>query len=77
MSHRHRDCCCERKCEPVCRCGNNSCGGGFGNGCGNSFGNCGAGSGIWILLLLLGCGGIGGRGGRGCGGCGGGFGGLF
>lgn len=69
MSHRHRDCCCENRCQPVCKCGNNNCTGGCGNGCG---GGLGGGSGIWILLLLLGCGGIGGRG-RGCGG----FGGLF
>ena len=69
MSHRHKDCCCENRCQPVCRCGNNSCTGGCGNGYGGGFGG---GSGILIVLLLLGCGGIGGRG-RGCGG----FGGLF
>jgi len=42
MSHRHKDCCC---CKPVCSCGN-SCGTG-------GFGDCGAGSGIWIIILLL------------------------
>ena len=72
MSHRHRDCCCEKRCEPVCRCGNNNCSGGCGGGIGGGFGGYGGG-GILLLLVLLGCGGIGGRG-RGCGG---GFGGFF
>ena len=48
MSHRHKNCCCcepVRCCKPVCSCGN-SCGTG-------GIGNCGAGSGIWIIIILL------------------------
>ena len=44
MSHRHKDCCC---CEPVCNC-KPACSCGTGG-----IGNCGTGSGIWIIILLL------------------------
>ena len=57
MSHRHRHCCCDNRCccKPVCRCENNveiaaDVAIIVGTGCGN-------GSGIWLILLLLGCGG--------------------
>jgi hypothetical protein len=59
MSHRHnKSCCCNSCCRPVSNCGNNcgnSCGGGFGGGLGSGCG--GGGTGIWLILLLLGVGG--------------------
>ena len=44
MSHRHTECCC---CEPVCCC-KPACSCGTGG-----IGSWGAGSGIWIIILLL------------------------